>query len=610
MVLLVIIPAAAAGSWSGYVVDDSTGSGLPGANVSAYDSSTDDYINSNLTDVSGAFRVDGLTNSVYLVASSAGYTPDSTQTLPPTGANNYTLPFNISLFAVNPPGSIAGTVSNSTDPLANAVVRALQGGNEVANTTTNAAGAYTLANLNHGTYTVEASKGGITENITNVLVEPGQNTGDVDFTLESTTCVEDWNCTAWSACSGGVQTRTCTDLNACGTTLNKPAESQSCSTGGSSCFPAGTKILMEDGNEKNIEDVKVGDKILGFSGDEQVVVEVLELESPVRDHIYTLAFEDGSTLELTREHPLYSEDGWKSLSPEETALENDELEVKELRLGDKVLNSKGNYVKITGIDYAEKQVQTYNLKRVSDCNNFFANSYLAHNKGSPSHKAVHYEADISPGKSVKQTLMRSDYVTFDYEDEEHRITLLSLTKSSAVIRVESNPVTATLSLLQKVGFNFDDDLMNDLFITFKSSTGSQGEFEFELAEPAEIPSLPVITPPAAPQEPVDVPQQSGNPITIIVEDEDVIIEDEDGSNKVTSAFMHVKDFFKETLEKILYLKYIVAGIVILAVLILIISLATKIKAVKKAAKRSRKKEELLRKVKELEAQLKDLKKAV
>jgi hypothetical protein len=43
-------------------------------------------------------------------------------------------------------------------------------------------------------------------------------------------CIENWSCSAFSACSGGIQTRICTDLNSCGTTANKPVESQSCAT--------------------------------------------------------------------------------------------------------------------------------------------------------------------------------------------------------------------------------------------------------------------------------------------------------------------------------------------------------------------------------------------
>ena len=45
---------------------------------------------------------------------------------------------------------------------------------------------------------------------------------------ETLPCQEDWTCTAWSDCVDGTQTRTCTDNNACGTTTNKPSESQAC----------------------------------------------------------------------------------------------------------------------------------------------------------------------------------------------------------------------------------------------------------------------------------------------------------------------------------------------------------------------------------------------
>jgi len=52
-------------------------------------------------------------------------------------------------------------------------------------------------------------------------------------------CQEDWSCSGWSSCSNSIQTRTCSDNNNCGTELNKHAESQSCtitppSSGGSS----------------------------------------------------------------------------------------------------------------------------------------------------------------------------------------------------------------------------------------------------------------------------------------------------------------------------------------------------------------------------------------
>jgi PGF-pre-PGF domain-containing protein len=41
-------------------------------------------------------------------------------------------------------------------------------------------------------------------------------------------CVENWQCTDWSACADDVRTRTCTDLNSCGTVGNKPEEASEC----------------------------------------------------------------------------------------------------------------------------------------------------------------------------------------------------------------------------------------------------------------------------------------------------------------------------------------------------------------------------------------------
>ena len=42
-------------------------------------------------------------------------------------------------------------------------------------------------------------------------------------------CTENWNCTSWNECNeNSLQTRTCSDLNECGTTINQPNVTQSC----------------------------------------------------------------------------------------------------------------------------------------------------------------------------------------------------------------------------------------------------------------------------------------------------------------------------------------------------------------------------------------------
>jgi len=41
-------------------------------------------------------------------------------------------------------------------------------------------------------------------------------------------CEEDWSCSEWSSCTNSIQTRTCSDINECGTESNKPGEQQAC----------------------------------------------------------------------------------------------------------------------------------------------------------------------------------------------------------------------------------------------------------------------------------------------------------------------------------------------------------------------------------------------
>ncbi|MCK9595891.1 hypothetical protein M0R19_01765 [Candidatus Pacearchaeota archaeon] len=46
--------------------------------------------------------------------------------------------------------------------------------------------------------------------------------------INEAVCTEDWECGNWSSCINLNQTRTCTDVNACGTEKNKPTEEQEC----------------------------------------------------------------------------------------------------------------------------------------------------------------------------------------------------------------------------------------------------------------------------------------------------------------------------------------------------------------------------------------------
>lgn len=70
----------------------------------------------------------------------------------------------------------------------------------------------------------------------NISVQPNP-TGSFNIILESSVgngtilnpgCTENWQCGSWGTCTSSLQTRTCTDLNSCGTLANKPVEQQTC----------------------------------------------------------------------------------------------------------------------------------------------------------------------------------------------------------------------------------------------------------------------------------------------------------------------------------------------------------------------------------------------
>lgn len=157
---------------------------------------------------------------------------------------------------------------------------------------------------------------------------------------------------------------------------------------GGSCFPAGTMITMADGTKKPIELVVVGDVVMSYNtyANEKATGVVMELESPVREGLYLIEFDDESNIEVTNEHPFYTrkadgELGWASIIPEETYKETKTIDnVMELEVGDAIMRQDGVFAEIISITYNEGTVQTYNLKEVSTYDNFFADEKLAHNK--------------------------------------------------------------------------------------------------------------------------------------------------------------------------------------------------------------------------------------
>ena len=82
-----------------------------------------------------------------------------------------------------------------------------------------------------------------------------------------------------------------------------------------SCFIAGTKVIMSDGSEKNIEDIVVGDKVKGLNG----INTILELDWVVLGDRKLYSINDDNYF-TTSEHPFMTVDGWKSIDAEKTKI--------------------------------------------------------------------------------------------------------------------------------------------------------------------------------------------------------------------------------------------------------------------------------------------------
>ena len=148
------------------------------------------------------------------------------------------------------------------------------------------------------------------------------------------------------------------------------------------CFVAGTTIHTQDG-VKLIEDVVVGDIVSTYNHELKVneFKEVQQVISKTVNETVTYTFKNGDTLQATLDHPIYSEEyGYVSFSPSLTA-EMYGLEVNQAEVGQvikKFGDVEGGIISELTLNKAPKKV--YNLKRVSDNNNFYANSFLAHNR--------------------------------------------------------------------------------------------------------------------------------------------------------------------------------------------------------------------------------------
>ena len=149
--------------------------------------------------------------------------------------------------------------------------------------------------------------------------------------------------------------------------------------GGDSCFVKGTMVRLADGSDKKIEEVEIGDILLGDCSENKV----LEFDHPMLDGRNLVGINGNGPL-MTPEHPLMTKDGWKAYNVDDTLKAYPHLhDIMEgnLSVGDKILDVDDNWVMIESMELYEDEEdqQVYNF--ILDGNNtYYANGFLAHNR--------------------------------------------------------------------------------------------------------------------------------------------------------------------------------------------------------------------------------------
>ena len=147
-----------------------------------------------------------------------------------------------------------------------------------------------------------------------------------------------------------------------------------------SCFVENTEVTLSDGSKKKIQDVEIGETLIGQDGK---LNEVLEYDHPMLDGRQLIGL-NGNGAFMTPEHPLYTQDGWKSYRLSDTIEAYPHLEdimVGELQVGDKIQTESGDWMEINSIEVFDNEPDQRVYNFILDGNNtYYADGLLAHNR--------------------------------------------------------------------------------------------------------------------------------------------------------------------------------------------------------------------------------------
>ena len=147
-----------------------------------------------------------------------------------------------------------------------------------------------------------------------------------------------------------------------------------------SCFVAGTIVTLANGIKKKIEDVEIGDSLLGQDG---AINHVLEFDHPMLGGRDLYGINESGPF-MTPEHPVFTKDGWKAPVMENTLQAYPHLEsimVGNLEVGDEILTENGDYVVVESIERHQNEPDQRVYNFILDGNNtYHADGLLVHNR--------------------------------------------------------------------------------------------------------------------------------------------------------------------------------------------------------------------------------------
>lgn len=135
---------------------------------------------------------------------------------------------------------------------------------------------------------------------------------------------------------------------------------QICETG-CDCFATDTMIMMADGNQRYVRDIRPGDRVACADGEAAVIADTIRGQEAMLTRVI---LETGAELRVTGEHPLLQQDGqW--------------VRADNLHPGDTLQLADGGYGKVITAEIIEYNDIVYNLLTEGGPHKLSANGFVA-----------------------------------------------------------------------------------------------------------------------------------------------------------------------------------------------------------------------------------------